>query len=136
MDRNVLGRPLRYWWSVLEQFAAAFLVTFLVTWTAPLLNDAANSDVTVFRQMANWDFLQDCAAAGLVAVAMLLKSLLGGLFGNKSTASLLPASKDPATPPPAPPDGQEFSADGGYAPAWLLLVVVLVVLLVLLIWPS
>jgi hypothetical protein len=103
----MFGKPKRYWYDVLERVGSTFGVAFIMFWIAgtdideTFLSGDWQSTIHRLGEMALW---QKAVVAGFVATGTVVKTLIGGALGNKGTASLLPTPKDPATPPPVPPE--------------------------------
>lgn len=95
-----LGKDSRYWYDVAERVGSIFIITFLTVWLGPVLADG-NLQPDEVKSLLALAVIQKAALAAVAAVLALLKSVIASFIGNKETASLLPASKDPATPPVA-----------------------------------
>jgi heme A synthase len=104
---TLFNKPKRFWWDVLERTGMTFAAAFIMFWIADTDIDetflSGDWQTTIHRlgEMALW---QKALIAGFVAVGTVVKTLVGGLIGNNGTASILPQTKDPATPPPVPPN--------------------------------
>lgn len=104
-EQTLLGKPIRYWWAVLQNVVVTFGLVFLALWLAPVAADWASDPASVetddVQALFDWSVITKAAVATLGAFLSFIKSLVGGALGNKATPSFLPGSLDPATPPPA-----------------------------------
>lgn len=88
--------------DVVERVGWTAVQAFLAVWLTPVVADILNGESTiggVWAGLADTTVLQKALMGALAAAIAFVKATYGLTIGNRATASTLPASLDPATPP-------------------------------------
>jgi hypothetical protein len=94
-----VSAKLRFWWDVAERTIMTFVGTFVGVYVVELLA-AAPGGQNILEAVSDFSLLAKAAVPAAAATFTFVKSIIAAKFPRSLplTASLLPASKDPAAP--------------------------------------